>query len=173
MNVLIAVASRHGATREIGDRLAATLGERGFDVDTVDIETGRWLDDEHDAYVVGSAVYMDRWIRPARRFVDENREILERHPLWMFSSGPLDDAEHPTTPATLNQGLSPYEHRTFGGRLRPTDLGPIEHTIVRLVSAREADHRNWDEIDDWADHIADRLAELQVAATDVEGGSMS
>lgn len=157
MNVLIAVASRHGSTKEIGDRIAVTLRSRGLDVDVMDIDAGRWLDDEHDAYVVGSAVYMDRWVRTARHFVDENRQVLDRHPLWMFSSGPLDDAEHPVTPSTFDQRLTPIEHRTFGGRLARDVLGPVERAVSHLVSAPEGDHRNWREIDEWANAIADRL----------------
>lgn len=157
MNVVIAVASRHGGTREIANRIAEVLRRRAIDVDVVDIDTARWLDDEHDAYIVGSAVYMDRWTRSARRFVDDNRAVLDRHPVWMFSSGPLDDVEHPPTPSSVDQGLEPRDHRMFGGRLDPAVLGPFERFVTRLVGAHEGDHRDWHEIEEWASGIADEL----------------
>lgn len=58
------VASKYGASREIGDAVAAGLGERELgamvhapaDVDALD---------GYDAVVLGSGVYAGHWLRPA------------------------------------------------------------------------------------------------------------
>ena len=175
MDILIAVASRHHATTEIGERIGAMLRTHGLHVDIVEAEPTRWLDDEHDGYVIGSAVYMDRWLRSARRFVRTNETILARHPVWFFSSGPLglDEHEHEHNhdqhdrdehqhdehgrPVETATSLVPIEHRVFPGRLDPHDLGPVERVVARAVGAATGDFRNWDDIDEWAEQIATTL----------------
>jgi menaquinone-dependent protoporphyrinogen oxidase len=37
--------------------------------------------------VLGSAVYVGRWLEPARRFVEEHADELAARPTWLFSSG--------------------------------------------------------------------------------------
>lgn len=169
MHVLIAVASRHGSTREIADRIATVLERRSIDTDVVDIEPTRWLDAEHDAYIVGSAVYLDRWDRPARTFIRTNQAILASHPLWLFSSGPLDDAnplDKQTPPRTGAPPLHERDHHVFGGRLDHDALGPLERAVTRMVGAHSGDYRDWDEIDAWAEQIATELvAQVDSAAS--------
>lgn len=157
-SALIAVASRHGGTQEIAERIATVLRLRGISIDLVEIDRDRWLDDEHDAYIVGSAVYMDRWERPAREFMRANAGVLERHPLWLFSSGPLDDESAPgeqtSPPSTGAPPLGERCHRVFGGRLDRDDLGPFEGVVTRLIGAHAGDYRDWNDIESWAEQIA-------------------
>jgi len=163
MNVLIAIASRHHATVEIAERIAAVLRSRGFGVDLVDAEPSRWLDDEHDAYIIGSAIYLDRWLRSARRFVAENETVLARHPVWLFSSGPLGEPPRATLDADASHSLvgtsevAPVEHHVFGGRLRPDGLGPVERAVAGVIGAPEGDFRDWEDVDHFARDIADTL----------------
>ena len=66
MVVLIAYASRYGATRSIAERVAARLREHGHQV--VVHATDRPVDAAmYDAVVVGSSVYNHSWAR-ARAF---------------------------------------------------------------------------------------------------------
>lgn len=179
MNVLIAVASRHHATIEIGERIGEVLRTRGLDVDLVDAEPSRWLDDEHDAYIVGSAVYLDHWLKSARRFLRSNETILARHPVWFFSSGPLgvDDErllDGLGPPVSTGHSVVPVEHRVFPGRLEVDELGPGERIVARVVGAPAGDFRDWDDIDQWANKIADELlAERSMAGPSNETGSAS
>ena len=57
MRVLVTVASRHGATWEIGEVIAEVLADRGLDVETRAPEDVSTLDGV-DAVVLGSAVYL-------------------------------------------------------------------------------------------------------------------
>src|SRR3990170_4030735 len=94
MNVLVAAASRHGATLEIAQAIAATL-ERGnvktevMAPDAVESLSG------YGAVVLGSAVYMGHWLDPAKRFVDRFASDLAIRPVWLFSSGPIGDPPRP------------------------------------------------------------------------------
>lgn len=174
MNVLIASASRHRGTAEIAERIATVLRSRGHQVDLVEAEPSRWLDDEHDAYVIGSAVYLDHWLRPARQFVSANEVVLARHPVWLFSSGPLGEPLSDTLDSDLSPSMVgtstvvPIEHRVFPGRLHTDDLGPVERTIAHVVGAPEGDFRDWDDIAEFAHGIADTIERGSEAHADTD-----
>ncbi len=57
MNILIAVASRYGSTREIADALAQELRDCGHAVTRRSVEEIDAVE-AYDAVIVGSAVYM-------------------------------------------------------------------------------------------------------------------
>lgn len=94
MTVLVAYASRYGATAEIAERIALTLIEEGVDARAQQITKVRDLAGV-DAFVVGSAVYFGSWLKPATAFVERYRATLADRPLWLFSSGPLPGAVVP------------------------------------------------------------------------------
>jgi menaquinone-dependent protoporphyrinogen oxidase len=154
MKVLVAYATRHGSTAEIAERIAGDLGAAGHEVDVVVAEPDRWLDDEHDGYIVGCAVYMGNWLREGRRFLADNATVLTRRPVWLFSSGPLGeetsasiDAKHVGRLVASTNALG---HTIFGGRLRQGDAGGLEGVVARAIRAPFGDFRDWDAVDAWA-----------------------
>jgi menaquinone-dependent protoporphyrinogen oxidase len=160
VKVLVTAASKHGATAEIGERIAAELSRRGHEVtNRPPEEVGKV--DSFDAVVLGSAVYAGRWRPEARDFVDEfGHELLDR-PLWLFSSGPLGEPpkpdEDPMDVPAIVEATSPHQHRVFPGKLDPEALGMAERAIVRALRAPYGDFRDWDAITGWAGEIADAL----------------
>ena len=88
MKILVSVASRHGATGEIGEVIAGVLRDAGLAVQTRPPSDVTSLDD-FDAVVLGSAVYAGRWMEEARRFAQRHHEQLRGRPVWLFSSGPI------------------------------------------------------------------------------------
>src|SRR5947207_4549288 len=94
MRVLVCAASRHGATAAIAERVGAVLREHSVDVHVrVPAEVAGL--DGYEAVVVGSAVYMGRWLARAHRFVVGHRVALSAMPVWLFSSGPVGDPPEP------------------------------------------------------------------------------
>lgn len=159
MKVLVVVASRHHGTREIGARLAATLRAAGIATDMV----GADLDPDpagYDGVVLGSGVYLGRWLPSARDYVRDHATALAQLRLWTFSSGPVDEPREGGAAEPMPSGLvevAPLEHVTFGGRIVTTDLNIIERIVTKAVRAESADYRDWTTITQWGTHIAASL----------------
>jgi len=165
MAVLVAAASKHGATEEIAARIGADLVERGVPVAVKKLgdvdDVGRY-----DAFVVGSGIYLGTWLKEARRFVDAHAAELATRPTWLFASGPIVGDPPPTDdPDALRAGLAEKlvaktgarEHKLFGGKVDMRKLGLLEKAAVRGAHATEGDYRDWREIDEWAAGIARQL----------------
>ncbi len=162
MNILIAVASRHGSTHEIAGALGRELRVAGHTVDVWEAEQAPPAA-HYDAALVGSAVYMGSWLPAARDFVERNRDALTEIPVWLFSSGPLgaDDPKPHGDPAqipALMAEIGASGHRTFVGNLDPATLGFGERLVTRAVKPEPGDFRDWPAIRAWADEIAAALA---------------
>ncbi|HEX4933345.1 MAG TPA: flavodoxin domain-containing protein, partial [Gemmatimonadaceae bacterium] len=68
MRVLVSVASKHGATDEIGHAVAGALREAG--VDAVEVDPAQVTGVEpYDAVILGSAVYAGRWMEPVKQLI--------------------------------------------------------------------------------------------------------
>lgn len=167
MKLLVTVASKHGATGEIGELIADALRDAGHHVTTQAPETLQALD-RYDAIVLGSAVYAGRWMKEARNFADRHASELARRPVWIFSSGPIGDpplpeGDHPETLAAADR-LGARGHRTFAGHLARNRLGLVERTIVGALKAPDGDFRDLDAIRAWADEIVAALRTEAVPA---------
>jgi menaquinone-dependent protoporphyrinogen oxidase len=161
MNVLVAAASKHGATREIAEAVARSLLTAGVAADVRAI--GDVGDPErYDAFVLGSAVYLGRWMEPARAFVERNGALLARRPVWLFSSGPVGDPPKPSPEEAVDvteivAATAARDHRVFAGRIDKRHLNVAERTVMLAVRGKEGDFRHWDEITRWATGIAAEL----------------
>lgn len=169
MNVLVAVASRHGGTRGIAEAIADEL--RGASL-TVDLHEAGEVDDlaGYDAVVLGSGVYAGNWLPEAKQFAERHHDALSALPVWLFSSGPLgtDDPmphDDPDRLAAPMKDTAVRDHRIFVGRLDPAELGFGERLIARVVRAPAGDFRDWDAIRAWAREIESQLGSGGSATT--------
>jgi menaquinone-dependent protoporphyrinogen oxidase len=178
VTVLIAAASKHGATDEIAARIGTRLVERGIDVELKNL--GQVVDvSGYDAFVIGSGIYLGNWLKDARRFLDAHAAELAQRPTWLFASGSIvGDPPVADDPNALRAGLADRlveatharEHKLFAGKLDTSTLGLLEKAAVRGAHASEGDHRDWQAIDDWAAAIAHELEQRHISsvATDPE-----
>jgi menaquinone-dependent protoporphyrinogen oxidase len=173
MNVLVAYASQHGATRGIAERIAERLRAGDHRVELASVASASDVAG-HDAFVIGSAVYIGHWRKDALEFVRAHAPLLAGRPTWLFSSGPLgteplDDQGRdkratavPEEAAELRDLVHPRDHPVFFGALNPDDL-PVIPRLMRVLPAgrrllEEGDFRDWVEIEAWADGIAGVLS---------------
>lgn len=167
MTILVAVASRHGSTRQIAEVIAEELRGCGHEAEVRD------ADEVHDlaayqAVVVGSAVYMGGWLPAAKQFVARHDARLAAIPVWYFSSGPLgleDPKPHGDPPemGELIKVTGAKGHRVFVGKLDKRQLGVGERLIASVVRAPDGDFRDWEAIHEWGREIAGALRPELVA----------
>jgi menaquinone-dependent protoporphyrinogen oxidase len=174
MKVLVAYATRHGATAGIAERIARALEKSGLSVDLKKIDDVRTTDG-YDAFVIGSAAYYFHWLKEASTFVRNHKHEFEKRPVWLFSSGPLGDDKVDAEGHDILKGAVPREFAEFSQTLDARDkhvffgafdpdaepVGLMERFTRLLPAVREAlpsgDFRDWTEIETWARRIADEV----------------
>jgi menaquinone-dependent protoporphyrinogen oxidase len=167
MKVLVAVASRHEATRGIAEVIADELETSRLEVDLRDTDAVANITD-YQAVVLGSAVYTGDWLPEAKHFVRAHGSALRTIPVWLFSSGPIgaDDAKtlgDPPAVPELMRATQARDHKVFSGRLDKRSLGPAEQLVSKVVEAPEGDFRDLGAIIEWARSIASSLVSMQNA----------
>lgn len=166
--VLVAYGSKYGATAEIAEAIGRALKERGLEAEVRRAGSVRSLDGFRAA-IVGSAVYAAHWRGEALRFLRTHRDWLARHPVWLFSSGPVgaddkdaDEAEterwtKPKKVQELAADIGARAHVVFGGKV-DDDRGFLRKRMARDMPEETRDRRDWEEIARWAAGIAAALA---------------
>jgi menaquinone-dependent protoporphyrinogen oxidase len=157
--ILVGYSTKRGATAEIAEAIGTTLRARGFDVDVQDVRTTADVRAYH-AVIVGSAIYMGRWLRPAVRFLHHNRRDLRLRPVWLFQDGPLGDDRKdveqplPAKVSTLARRIGAFNVVTFGGRLASDAKGLVAKRVAKRYAG---DFRDFGVVEAWASHIAEAL----------------
>jgi menaquinone-dependent protoporphyrinogen oxidase len=157
--VLVSVASRHQSTTEIARVIRDTLTGHRMDVDIVPPAIVDSIDD-YDAVLLGSAVYADHWLAPARDFAIRFARPLAARPVWLFSSGPvgaLSSEKDPAEVTRIQQAIPVRGHRMFDGKIDPRALSAVERASLLTLRGVRGDFRDWDAVAHWADSVAASL----------------
>jgi menaquinone-dependent protoporphyrinogen oxidase len=133
-HVLVAYATKYGATAEIAEAIGAGIREAGADVDVRPAREVRDLAGV-DAVVVGAGVYMNKWHGDGLDFLKRFERELTARPTWVFSSGPTGGdpksearmqeilAAQPPAPGDAGKRAAKIHARaqaTFAGRIDET-----------------------------------------------------
>ena len=174
MRVLVAYATRHGATAGIANRVAAALTAAGLSAEARPVEDVKEIE-PYEAVVLGGAAYMFHWLKPAVAFARRHRAELAARPVWLFSSGPVGtdlvdkdgknvlEATRPKEFDEFTKLLHPRGEQVFFGAYDPDapPVGAAERFVRHMPAARAAlpagDFRDWPAIDAWAAGIAAEL----------------
>lgn len=159
MRFLVAFGSKRGGTAGVAAMIGDALVANGCQVAVSPAHLVYDLDDV-DAVIVAGALYANRWHRDARRFVRRHTSALRRMPVWLVSSGPLDDSatrtDIPPTRqvAKLARRVEARGHITFGGRLAPDARGFPARSMART---RGGDWRDKAHVQRWVAMLVDQL----------------
>lgn len=165
VKVLVAFASKYGATKGIADKIGLVLKDAGFAVDVLPADRVAGLSD-YGAVVLGSAVYIGGWRKAAVKFLKANEKALAEKPLWLFSSGPTGRGDplelvkgwrFPKALQHIADRVRPREIVVFQGAAFPEKLGAIGRWMMKNVKAPLGDFRDWDAISAWAGSVAAQL----------------
>lgn len=163
--VLVAYASKHGATEEIAGKIGQVLKEAGLQADVMPVKKVKDLK-EYGAAVLGSSIYIAMWHKELVKFLTDNEKQLASLPVWLFSSGPMGEGDpvelsqgwrFPEKQRSLIEGIKPRDVALFHGVIDPKKMGMMEKWVIKNVKAPTGDFRDWKMITAWASNIADEL----------------
>lgn len=163
--ILVAYATKYGATKEIAEKIGETLRSAGHSVDISPVKQIADLK-SFNAVVLGSGIYIGQWRKEAAAFLKLFKKELAERPVWFFSSGPTGEGD----PVKLTKGWSfpksllpvadyiqPRGVVVFHGNLDEKKLSTLEKWAIKKVKAPLGDFRDWDAIAAWAARVADEL----------------
>ncbi len=155
-NILIAYASKHGATAEVARVIGETLTAPGAEIAVHPVSE---VDDlsPYTAAIIGSPIYSSDWLPEATAFVKRHSRALGALPTACFvlairlrdgSEAIRETVERYIT--TERVIMQPISVGYFAGRLDYDLLSPITRLQIQTKGLPEGDFRDWDTIRDWA-----------------------
>jgi len=164
-SVLIAYATKYGATAEIAEKIGEALRQASLKADVLPADKVGDIS-AYTAVVLGSAVYAGQWRGEAVKLLEANEQQLTNRAVWFFSSGPTGAGD----PIELMKGFRfPEAQRPIADRIKPRDiaffhgmidmkkLNLAEKVLVKGIKAPIGDFRDWNAITAWANAIATEL----------------
>jgi len=149
-NIGIYFSSKHGQTEKIAHSLGEWFTGRGWDVyvtDLIDHNAGTPEVTNFSAVLIGAPMYMHRYPKSIRRFIEENRFELMALPATGFFSTCLTAA--PGTHEAYVESLAPVRKfldevswtpdwiASFPGALNYKEYDPLTRRIMRNISRKE------------------------------------
>jgi len=158
--VLVAYASRHGATHEIAEWIAGALEPDGL---TVLLRHADEVGDLEgiDAVVIGGPIYVGRVLIPIPSFFCRHRTALGTMPVALFLSGTLIAAGNPrqdergyAIAESVRQGIPIVALALFGGRFSWARVSIIGRFVPETAPK---DTRDRPAIEAWAKTLRARF----------------
>jgi menaquinone-dependent protoporphyrinogen oxidase len=185
--VLILFATREGQTEKIARRMAAVLEAKGHRVQLRDVDrSSRDLDlRRYEAIFVGSPIRVGTYLPAVVRFVQGQREALQRVPSAFFSvslavaphsGGRKSDGRAETMRAvekfTRKTGWSPRRIELMAGALPYSKYNFLIRFVMRRISAaaggdtdtsRDYEYTDWSAVDRFASEFVDEALGTRAA----------
>jgi len=156
---LVTYASKYGSTGGVADVIKKELCSKEVAADVLLIKNVSNIS-SYQAVVIGSAIYMGKWMSEAVDFVKNNRDILRQVPVAYFIvcmtlSRPTEKnrAEvlsymDPILKAVPE--IKPVGIGTFAGAMDYSNLSWLNKKILKSKRIPEGDFRDWSAIRAWA-----------------------
>ncbi|HPH95868.1 MAG TPA: flavodoxin domain-containing protein [Anaerolineaceae bacterium] len=166
--ILITYASQTGSTAGVAEAIGKTLMEKAMTVEVLPMKEVKDLG-AYRAVVAGSAIHAKEWLPEAKAFIQSHQSELSRKPFAAFSvciTLAMRNGEkyRPFIAESLApvRMLRPVSEGLFAGMLDISKMPSLGDRIKFKLSVlfgvwSEGDHRDWNAIRAWADHLSDLL----------------
>jgi menaquinone-dependent protoporphyrinogen oxidase len=167
--VLVAYATKYGATKEVAEAVATALRGAGLEAEVQRARDVRSLG-AYGAVVLGAPLYIGRWPKDARAFLSRHQTALAQRPVAVFSGGALhaDEEQWRGVQAQIDKilaqfpWLTPVSVLVVGAKYDPATLNFAHGILAKLPPSPlhnepAADIRDWDAISAWAVELAAKL----------------
>jgi menaquinone-dependent protoporphyrinogen oxidase len=155
-NILVCYATRYGSTVDIARIIGKELEASGYAVRVCPIADVK-DPGEYDAVVIGSPLYMGKWLAESRDFVSRFRFPLKERPVAVFSVGySLKDRtkEHLKSGedalVAIRLFITPVSAGFFPGKVDPDRMSPADKAMIQLSGVTPGDFRDEDLVRSWA-----------------------
>lgn len=162
--ILVAYATRYGSTADVAEAIGDELRKAGADVDVKPVGEVRDLS-PYGAAVIGSPIYMGKWLPEPQVFVERNQQRLRTIPVAFFAVGLTVTEKDPeilrkaeASMDSVRTLVSPVEVGIFPGRLESSGLSFTDRTIVKMIRAKTGDFRDWGAVRAWAQAVNQKIA---------------
>jgi len=157
--VLVTYASKYGSTGGVADAIGKELCSKDVTSDVALINNAGNIGSYQGA-VIGSAIYMGKWMSEAVDFVKKNKDTLRQMPVAYFLvcmtlSKPTEENRakalsymDPILKAVPE--IKPVGIGTFAGALDYNNLSWLNKKILKSKGTPEGDFRDWKAIQAWA-----------------------
>lgn len=165
--VLVAYATKYGATAGIAVKIGEVLSQAGLDVDVLPVSQVNSLN-AYAGVILGSAVYIGQWRKEAAKFLKAHEAALAKRPVWLFSSGPTGEGDPvelvqgwrlPTKLQPIADRIGPRDTAVFHGATDESKMNRLEKWMLKNLGSPAGDFRDWEAIATWAETIAAELKE--------------
>lgn len=137
MKTLILYATKHGATREIAQRIAGLLDGATL----IDLEGGSVPAlDGYDCVLIGSSVYAGMLRKAAKAFAAEHKDALMNKTLGLFVSGISPEGAQGYLDANYPKEVVAHAKAKamLGGAFDPAKTNFFEKLVMRVVTKQAA-----------------------------------
>jgi menaquinone-dependent protoporphyrinogen oxidase len=162
--ILVAYATRYGSTAEVAEAIGEELRKAGITVDVQPVGEVQDLS-PYRAAVIGSPIYMGKWLPESQVFIEKNQQYLRTIPVAYFAVGLTVADGGPDilrkAEASMDQVrmlVNPVEIGIFPGKLESSRLSFTDRTIVTMIRAKTGDFRDWEAIRSWVEVVRSKIA---------------
>jgi menaquinone-dependent protoporphyrinogen oxidase len=169
--ILVAYASRNGATAGVAEAIGKTLADGGAQVDVRPMQEVKDLA-AYSAVVAGSAINAQNWLPEAMEFMRTHRAELAQKPFAVFTvcmtlAMPNAEKYREGVAAWIEPVRSlvrPISEAIFAGVLNISKIPSFSDRLKFRMSVamgvwKEGDHRDWKAISAWAESLIPLLQE--------------
>ena len=162
--ILVAYATRYGSTAEVAEAIGDELRKAGVEVDVLPVGEVQDLS-PYRAAVIGSPIYMGKWLPDAQVFVERHQQHLRAIPVAYFAvgitvadGGPEDLRKAEASMDQVRMLVTPVDIGIFPGKLESGLLSLPDHTIFKLIQTEEGDFRDLDGVRAWTQALRPKVA---------------
>ena len=163
--ILVAYATRYGSTAEVAEAVGDELRKAGAEVDVQPIDDIQDLS-RYQAVIIGSPIYMGKWLPEAQVFVERHQQHLRGIPVAYFAVGltimggtPDAIRKAEASMGQVRMLVNPVDIGIFPGRLESSRLSVADRAITKLIRAKTGDFRDWEAVRAWAQTLRPKIAQ--------------
>ena len=169
MTVLVGYASAHSSSAGIAEEIGSQLVKAGVQAVVRPLTEVEHLG-FYDSLVLGSAVHDGEWLAEASAFLARHAAELACRPVWLFSVSSVGSTSSffgPRVTRLIRRTRQDHRalaearhlarfrgHRDFAGAIERSQWGRAGDFFLKVCGGLPGDHRDWQDVDEWARGIA-------------------